>query len=137
MASLLTRIAQAADPHSSERHTYREHDVEAAVLRNVRQILNTRHGSALSCPEYGVIQLSELVHDFPDAIGLMQRAIKHTLALHEPRLRNVQVRHVKRDDPHEFNLDFEITGQVELRDGRRHAVRFSSTVDAHGNVELT
>ncbi|MEJ7734031.1 MAG: type VI secretion system baseplate subunit TssE, partial [Polyangiaceae bacterium] len=86
MASLLTRIAQAANPSSSERTTYRDHDVESAVLRNVRQILNTRAGSALTVPDYGVVQLSELIHDFPDAIGIMQRAIKATLAAHEPRL---------------------------------------------------
>jgi len=137
MASLLTRIAHAADPHSSERHTYRDHDVEAAVLRNVRQILNTRQGSALTCPEYGVMQLSELVHDFPDAIGTMQRAIKNTLALYEPRLKNVQVRHLKRDTPHDFTLEFEITGQVQLPDGRRQAVRFASSLDSRGNVNLT
>ena len=135
MASLLTRIAHAADPHSSERHTYRDHDVEAAVLRNVRQILNTRQGSALTCPEYGVMQLSELVHDFPDAIALMQRSIKNTLATYEPRLKNVQVRHIQRE-AQDFTLEFEITGQLTLADGRRQALRFSSNVDAKGNVEL-
>lgn len=138
MASLLTRIAQAANPNSSERTVYRDHDVEAAVLRNVRQILNTRAGSALTVPDYGVVQLSELIHDFPDAIGIMQRAIKATLAAHEPRLKNVQVRHIKEEGAASaMSLEFEISAQLTLPDGRRQAMRFGSRVDNHGNVDVT
>lgn len=137
MASLLTRIAQAANPSSSERTTYRDHDVESAVLRNVRQILNTRAGSALTVPDYGVVQLSELIHDFPDAIGIMQRAIKATLAAHEPRLKNVQVRHLKEEGaPSGLALEFEISGQLVLPDGRRQSLRFGSRVDDHGNIDI-
>ena len=66
--------------------------------------------AALTVPEYGVMQLSELIHDFPEAIGIMQRAIKATLATHEPRLKNVQVRHIKEEGaPSGMALEFEIS----------------------------
>lgn len=135
-ASLLTRIAHAADPNSSERQNWRDHDIEAAVLRSVGEMLNTRQGSALTCPDYGIPEISELVHDFPDAIGLMQRAIKHSIATYEPRLKNVQVRQVKNDANHTLILEFEISAQLQLPDGRRTAVRFGTSVDASTNVKV-
>ena len=136
-ASLLTRLAHAANPHSSERQTWRDHDIEAAILRNLAEILNTRQGSALTCPDYGIIEISELAHDFPDAIGIMQRAIKNTVLTYEPRLKNVQVRHIKNESPHTLLLEFELTAQLQLPDGRRQAIRFSTSVDGSSNVTVS
>ena len=135
-ASLLTRIEHAADPHSSERHTYRDHDLETAVSRHLAQMLNTRQGSCLTCPDYGLIEVSEVLYDFPDAIGIMQRSIKNSIQTYEPRLKNVQVRHLKGEDIHEMMLVFEITAQLQLPDGRRQSLRFATNVDPSGNVKM-
>ncbi len=136
-ASLLTRIARAADPTSNERQTYRDHDVEAAIMTHLGQMLNTRQGSSLTCPDYGIAEISEVIHDFPDAIGIMQRAIKTSILTYEPRLKNVQVRHIKNEATHSMILEFEITAQLQLPDGRKHAVRFGTSMDSTGNVKLT
>ena len=69
-ASLLTRIAHAANPHSMERHTWKDQDLEQAVVSHLVRMLNTRQGSSLTCPDYGLIEVSEMLHDFPDAIGM-------------------------------------------------------------------
>jgi len=106
-------------------------------MRNLSEILNTRQGSALTCPDYGIVEISELAHDFPDAIGIMQRAIKNTILTYEPRLKNVQVRHVKNESAHTLLLEFEITAQIQLPDGRKQAIRFSTAVDGSSNVEVT
>lgn len=135
-ASLLTRIAHAADPHSSERQTWKDHDHETAVMSHLRNMLNTRQGSSLTCPDYGIIDLSDVVNDFPDAIGIMQRAIKNSITLYEPRLKNVQVRHVQNEATHALVIEFEITGQLQLPDGRRQAIRLATAIDDCGNVKL-
>lgn len=137
-ASLLTRLAHAADPHATERHTHRDEDVERAVVQHVRQILNTRQGSSLTCPDYGLIEVSEVLHDFPDAVGLIQRAIKACIQTYEPRLKNVQVRHVKDGGSSVagMSLEFEILGQIQLEGGRRQPLRFATSVDPSGNVDL-
>jgi type VI secretion system protein len=135
-ASLLTRIAHAADPHSTERHTWRDHDVESAVIHHLANMLNTRQGGSLTCPDYGIVELSEIVHDFPDAIGIMQRAIKNSIQTYEPRLKNVQVRHVKNESTHTMVLEFEITAQLHLPDGRKQSIRFATSMDEHGNVRM-
>ena len=135
-ASLLTRIAHAADPYSSDRHTWRDHDLESGVLTHLASMLNTRQGSSLTCPDYGIVELSEILHDFPDAIAIMQRAIKNSIQLYEPRLKNVQVRHLKNEATHTMILEFEITAQLQLPDGRKQPLRFATTMDDSGNVKI-
>ena len=135
-ASLLTRIAHAADPYSSERHTWRDHDLESAVISHLANMLNNRQGSSLTCPDYGIPELSEIIHDFPEAIGIMQRAIKNSVQLYEPRLKNVQVRHIKNEQTHQMILEFEITGQLQLPDGRKQPLRFSTQMDDNGNLKF-
>lgn len=135
-ASLLTRIAHAANPHSMERHTWKDQDLEQAVVSHLIRMLNTRQGSSLTCPDYGLIEVSEMLHDFPDAIGMVQRAIKNSIQNYEPRLKNVQVRHIKNEQMQAMVLEFEITGQLHYPDGRRSALRFSTAVDQSGNVKL-
>src|SRR5262245_2100354 len=93
--SLLTRLVRAADPHSNERHTWKGDDLESAIISHLTQMLNTRQGSSLACPDYGLVEVSEVLHDFPEAIGLMQRSLKNSIQQYEPRLKNVQVRHMK------------------------------------------
>jgi type VI secretion system protein len=136
-ASLLTRLAHASDPHDTERYTHKDSDVETAVSRHIAQMLNTRAGSALTCPDYGLVEVSEVIHDFPDAIGIVQRAIKNSIQTYEPRLKNVQVRHLKSDLVHTMILEFEITAQLQLPDGRRQSLRFSTSVDNSSNVKMT
>lgn len=135
-ASLLTRIARAADLQSTERVTRRDTDLESAVVENIRLILNTRAGSAPSCPDYGLLEVSEVLYEFPEAIGILQRAIKATIQTYEPRLKNVQVRHIKNELVHEMFLEFEIVGQLAFPDGRRQQIRFNTSVDGSTNVRV-
>lgn len=132
---LLQKIERAADPNSSGRSSYRDADVESAIMAHVAQILNTRQGSCLTCPDYGLMEVSEVLHDFPDAIGMVQRSIKNTLQTYEPRLKNVQVRHVKNEELGNMAMLFEVTGQFVYPDGRKGTVRMSTGVDASGNVK--
>ncbi len=136
MAAFLTRIERAADPNANERSMGRDSDVEAAVVQHLSRMLNTRMGSALICPDYGIIEVSEVLYEFPDTIGIMQRSLKNTIQSYEPRLKNVQVRHVKIETPGELTLQFEVTAQLQLADGRRQALRFSTAVDSSGNVKV-
>lgn len=136
-ASLLTRIVHAADPHSSERHTRRDQDLESAIINHLKNMLNTRQGSSLTCPDYGLMEVSEVLHEFPDAIGLLQRSIKNSVQQYEPRLKNVQVRQVKSDAAQAMVLEFEITAQIQFPDGRRQQLRFGASVDHSGNVRMS
>lgn len=136
-ASLLTRLMHAADPHSTERYTWKDHDLESAIMTHLQNMLNTRQGSSLTCPDYGLMEVSEVLHEFPEAIGLVQRSIKNSIQTYEPRLKNVQVRHVRSDTLQSMILEFEITAQIQFPDGRRQSLRFGAAVDQSGNVRMT
>jgi type VI secretion system protein len=136
MPSFISRIERAADPLSNNRYASRDSDVETSVAQHLSVLLNTRQGSALTCPDYGLVEVSEVLYDFPDAIGIVQRALKNSIQSYEPRLKNVQVRHLKNDVPSEMTLEFEITAQLQLADGRRQALRFSTNIDGSGNVKV-
>jgi type VI secretion system protein len=133
---LLTKLARAADPNSNHRSSYRDHDIESAISTHLVQMLNTRQGSCLTCPDYGLMEVSEILHDFPDAVGLVQRSLKASIQQYEPRLKNVQVRHVKREDVHDLALHFEISGQFLYPDGRKGTLRLATGIDASGNVQM-
>lgn len=136
-SSFLKKLEHAADLQSNERSFYRGEDLEAAVADHLKQMLNTRAGSCLTAPDYGIVELSELLNDFPDAMGVMQRAIKNTILKYEPRLKNVQVRPlVPDDDESQMFVYFEISAQLVYPNGDRQPVRFSTTVDESSNVAI-
>jgi type VI secretion system protein len=136
--SFLKRLERASDLTGNERSFYRGQDLESSVADHLHKMLNTRSGSALTVPDYGIIELSELLQDFPNALGVMQRAIKNTILKYEPRLKNVQVRPVPaEEDENQLVVHFEITAQLCYPNGERQAVRFSTAVDESSNVKIS
>jgi type VI secretion system protein len=136
-SSFLKKLERAADLQSDERSFYRGEDLESSVATHLTQMLNTRAGSCLTAPDFGIIELSELLSDFPEAMGVMQRAIKNTILKYEPRLKNVQVRPLQPDDDEsQMFVYFEITAQLVYPNGDRQPIRFSTTVDESSNVTL-
>jgi len=135
--SLLQRLQTAADPTSTGRSVYRGKDLETAVVEHLQRLLSTRAGTSLSAPEYGMVEISDMLHEFPDALGTMQRAIKNAITKYEPRLKNVQVRIVPPDeDDTTLVLYFEINAQLVHPNGERQPVRFSTLVDDSSNVTV-
>lgn len=131
------RLERAADPTNVERHTWRAEDLAGAVIGHIKQMLATRHGSSLTCPDYGVPDVTHLLHDITEAVGAVQRGVKASIQAYEPRLKNVQVRHVRNTNASGMPaMMFEISGHIVLADGRRQAVRIGTTLDEKGNVEL-
>ncbi len=137
MAALLKKLEGLAQPTSSWNYTTRgAGDVEGDISAHIVEILNTRMGSARTVPDYGLMEVSEVLHDFPDAIAMIQRSLKACIQQYEPRLKNVQVRHVKAESVASMVLEFEVTGQFQLADGRRQSLRIGASLDGSGNVRL-
>jgi type VI secretion system protein len=136
MARSRTLLERLADPRpESERTTRLDTDALAdSVRRHLHRLLNTRRGSALSVPEYGVPEFSELLHSFPDAILDLTRAIKAGIERFEPRLSEVIVKHVPTPDSI-LTLRFEITARL-VHEGRKEPVWFETTIDSAGKASV-
>ncbi|MFN0151302.1 MAG: type VI secretion system baseplate subunit TssE [bacterium] len=105
-----------------------------SVLAHLRDLLNSRQGISITVPDYGIPDLTDLVHSFPEAIALMRREIRASIERYEPRLRNVAITHVPdADDP--FHLNFEIRGEL-VTERDKTPVSFRTTLDATGRANI-
>ncbi len=108
-------------------------DEVQSIVANLQVLLNTRLGDALTAPGFGVIDLVDVLHNFPFAAQIMQRSIRATIVEYEPRLDNVHVRLVESDDP--MLLTFEISARL-ASDNRRGPIRLRGEMTPHGRVSL-
>lgn len=122
---LLSRIKAGADS--------RPLDEVESITEHLRSLLNTRQGESATTPDFGVIDMNDLLHAFPDAVQILQRSIRQTILQYEPRLKNVSIRHVPTDEP--LVLNFEIVAQLARR-GARGVVRFHTHVTPTGKVDV-
>jgi len=131
--SLLERLR---DPEPESARTLRQNTdrLVQSVLANLGRLLNARHGITPIQADYGIPDLCEVVHNFPDAIGEMRKAIKASIEKYEPRLRRVNVKHVTApDDP--FALRFEITAELATSE-EKASVWIETRIDGSGQVDL-
>jgi type VI secretion system protein len=104
-----------------------------SILEHLRALLNTRKGDSASAPDFGVHSFIDLVHNFPGAAQILLRSIKATVLAFEPRLKNVNVRHVPEEDP--LLLRYEISGQLADATDRR-TLRFNTQISAGGRTKV-
>ncbi len=106
-----------------------------SIVEHLRALLNTRQGESPSVPDFGVVDFTDLVHNFPEAIQTLQRCIRTTVLQYEPRLKNVVVQHVRDDEV--LVLKFQITAQLQNKGGKSGgAVRFETQLRAGGLVSV-
>ncbi len=108
-------------------------DEVQSILENLRAILNTRIGDSMSASGFGIIDLADLVHNFPNAAQIMEKSIRATVGEYETRLKQVRVRLVPSDNP--LTLVFEISARLA---GDRHqgVVRVRTEVNSSGRVDV-
>jgi type VI secretion system protein len=124
-ATLLARVRRP--DLAQQRRAASDAEIRDSILANLSYMCGTRLGTMLTCPDYGVADVSEMIHAFPDAIGLMAQTLRHTIQTYEPRLQNVQVVHVPSEGG-DLTLRFEIRGRVAT--ASKSPVKFETTLDA-------
>jgi type VI secretion system protein len=88
-----TILERLRKPEEITRRSVRldRHAILDSVVRNLRQILNARQGSALAQMDLGIPAPCEIVLGFPEAVGQLKRTIVNVIEKYEPRLHHVQV----------------------------------------------
>lgn len=108
-------------------------DEVQSIIGNLRAILNTRLGDSPAAGDFGVVDLADLYHDFPDATQYLQRSIRDTIQQYEPRLTSVRVRAAVSEDP--LTLVFDISARL-TDDRKRGLVRVRTQLNHGGRIEI-
>lgn len=109
-------------------------DVLASVLANLSHILNTRAGSVMTRPDYGMPDFNDMVSNFPDALAMIAKAIRYQINEFEPRLRHPLVRHVP-DPTSPLLIRYTVTAELVVG-SRSESVSLETTLDDAGHVAV-
>jgi type VI secretion system protein len=110
----------------------REVDVVRSVVEHLAVLLNTRAGEAVTVPDYGLQDLTDVVHELPEGIHTIQQGMRNIILKYEPRLSNVSVRHLPDDSS--LVLRFEVVARV--KDAKRSLIRLQTAMRADGRFVM-
>ena len=131
--SLLERLRDP-EPESSRSIHQNTSRMSESVMANLRHLLNTRQGFSVTAPDYGIPDLVDVLHNFPDAINGMRKAIKASIEKYEPRLRRVNVKYI--ESPGDIQaLRYEITAELVTED-EKASIFIQTRIDRSGEVQV-
>lgn len=109
-----------------------EKSLATSILNHLNKLLQTRQGSVLCLPEYGLPDLNDANASVYDSINRIRRHVEWAINCYEPRLTNVRVVHSP-DVGNPLALKFRITGTMQ-KDGLTGPLTVG--VDVCGGSEL-
>jgi type VI secretion system lysozyme-like protein len=110
----------------------RRPDLMNAILNNVTAILNTHEGDGYTCPTMGY-DFVGLMSRWPTSESDVMAALRRTVEMYEPRLRNV---HVRRVDSEGYTIAVEITAELKDGTGNRDRIRLQTELAVDGRVQV-
>ena len=108
-------------------------DVLDSIRRHLQLMLNTRQGNALTVPDFGTVDFSEVTKGY-QTTHRFQEELRRCIEKFEPRLRHVRVGFKEVEDQ-PFTLHFDIAANLVI-DGEERPTSFRSVIDASGKVKV-
>lgn len=129
-------LERLADPRPEAVRTTQQNEAQiiSSILEHLGKMLNTRRGNAPVAPDYGIPDMVDMVHSFPQSIRQVEQAIRATIEKYEPRLSNVRVRYAGSEDD-VFTLHFQVTAML-TPSATKKAVSFETRVADNGEVSV-
>jgi type VI secretion system protein len=131
---LLERIAAGSAGATRGAATLDTSAVLDDVLGHLRDLLNARQGSVPIRADYGMPDMNDLLHQFPDALRVLQNALLEQINAFEPRLRAIAVSH-EPDADNPLRLNFSVSADLVVG-GIAQRVAFYTAVTDDGTVSL-
>jgi type VI secretion system lysozyme-like protein len=102
-----------------------------SIVTNVTSILNTHEGDGYTCPTMGC-DFVGLMSRWPTSESDVMAALRRTIEMYEPRLRNVHVRRVENEGN---QISIEITAELK-ESSSRERVRLQTQLGVDGHFEV-
>lgn len=110
-------------------HTVGENtQVILSVLDNMQRILNTRAGSLKHLPDYGLPDMTKILHGMPGTAHQLISTLSQVLLKYEPRLKGIQVTMQDQETPGHLRYSID----AELQD--LGVVRYGTDFTPEGRV---
>ena len=109
-----------------------EETLLASILNHLNKLLQSRQGSVLCLPDYGLPDLNDANASIYDSINRIRRHVAWAIMQYEPRLTDVRVVHAA-EVGSPLALTFRITGMMRKDD---LVAPFSVSIDVCGSSEL-
>jgi type VI secretion system lysozyme-like protein len=107
-------------------------DLMDSIVTNVTALFNTHEGDGYTCPNMGC-DFVGLMSRWPTSESDVMAALRRTVEMYEPRLRNVQVRRVE-GAPH--TVAIEITAELKDGSGSRDRIRLQTQLSVDGHFQV-
>lgn len=105
-----------------------------SILSYLNELLTVRHGSTIIADDFGISDITNY-HEkaFGEFVDQMQVELRDTISKYEPRLKNVKVIYVGKD---EGTMNFKFKLVAELRGSETDTVAFETTINPDGRVSI-
>lgn len=139
--TLMERLIEADDtppivsPDAPSSGTSEMNELMTSILKNLRNVLNSRANCCQSRPDFGMPDFNDLAGKFPDALGIIASAVRSQIELFEPRLTQVTVSHVP-DRSNPLRLAFRIHATLMLDQGTQR-LSFDTVLNNNGYVNVS
>lgn len=107
-----------------------------SVRKQLRRLLNARHGMSEAQPDYGLPAFTDLIIGSGDYVAAIQDAIRVAVEKYEPRLQRVRISRVVDDERDRRTLAFRIDAVLVGRAGE-HRVWYQTSVAGNGQFDVT
>ena len=99
------------DHHYFDRFT-EEKKLRQSIVENLKMVLQTRQGSVLHLPDFGIPDVLQMYFDSDNSLEPVKRQIRDTILKYEPRIAEAKV--MKTDfDPNTMRISLKIVAKIK------------------------
>jgi type VI secretion system protein len=103
-----------------------------SIRNHLKMLLNSRSGSVYFLPDYGLPDISEIYQNMPESLNRLARKIEKAIRKYEPRLKNVRVRLINKEEEDRFRATYLVESEINP-EGQ---ITFQTRLNANGEIEI-
>lgn len=109
------------------RNMNEEQKLRSSIVENLKMILNTRRGSVVHLPDFGMPDVLQLYYDSGNSVEPVKKQIHDTILKYEPRIAEVKIDKYQFDQD-SMSLSFKIVATIKEYSGKEILLtEFSTT----------
>lgn len=137
--TLFDRLKSTNGVGRSSIYREREHlesseQIVHSIIQNLQRLLNSRQGQSSACPDYGLLDLTQILYGLPESEEVVERSIQKVIETFEPRLTKVRVKRVV-DPSRPLTVCFLITAKLAAEKNQQD-IWFETVVASSGRIRV-